>query len=97
MNEEFPSLVSYTRFVELQQRVALPLVLFLKTCRMGVCTGIGFIDSTTLKVCHIKREHQNKVFEGIATKGKGTLGWFFGFKLHIIINDKGEILNIVIT
>lgn len=97
MNEEFPSLVSYTRFVELQQRVALPLVLFLKTCRMGVCTGIGFIDSTTLKVCHIKRAHQNKVFEGIATKGKGTLGWFFGFKLHIIINDKGEILSFVIT
>lgn len=97
MTKEFPSLVSYTRFVELQQRVALPLVLFLKTCRMGTCTGISFIDSTALKVCHIKREHQNKVFNGIATKGKGTLGWFFGFKLHIIINDKGEIISFIIT
>jgi Transposase DDE domain. len=97
MNQEFPSLVSYNRFVELQQQVALSLVLFLKTCRMGSCTGISFIDSTTLKVCHIKREHQHRVFEGIATKGKGTLGWFFGFKLHIIINDKGEIINFVIT
>jgi hypothetical protein len=64
---------------------------------MGQCTGISFIDSTTLKVCHIKREHQNRVFDGIATKGCGTLGWFFGFKLHIIINDKGEIISFVIT
>ena len=97
MTKEFPSLVSYNRFVELQQKVVFPLVLFLKMCRMGECTGISFVDSTALKVCHIKREHQNKVFDGIATKGNGTLGWFFGFKLHIIINDKGEILNFVIT
>lgn len=64
---------------------------------MGTCTGIGFIDSIALKVCHIKREHSNRVFEGIATKGKSTLGWFFGFKLHIIINDQGEIISFVIT
>lgn len=97
LNKEFPKLVSYNRFVELQQQVAFPLVLFLKLCRMGECTGISFVDSTTLKACHIKREKQNKVFSGIATKGKSTIGWFFGFKLHIIINDKGEILSFVIT
>ncbi|MDR0418879.1 MAG: IS982 family transposase [Prevotellaceae bacterium] len=94
---DFPNLVSCTRFVELQQRVAMPLVLFLKSCRMGKCTGISFIDSTCLKVCHIKREHSNKVFKGTATKGCSTLGRFFGFKLHIIINDKGEIISLVIT
>ena len=97
LNKEFPELVSYNRFVELQQQVAFPLVLFLKLCRMGKCTGISFVDSTTLKACHIKREKQNKVFSGIATKGKSTIGWFYGFKLHIIINDKGEILSFVIT
>lgn len=97
LKAEFPCLVSYNRFVELQQKIALPLVLFLKTCRMGNCTGISFIDSTALKVCHIKREHSHRVFDGIATKGKTTLGWFFGFKLHIIINDKGEIISFVIT
>ena len=64
---------------------------------MGQCTGISFVDSTTIKACHIKREKIHKVFSGIATKGKGTLGWFFGFKLHLIINDKGEILSFVIT
>jgi hypothetical protein len=62
MNREFPGPVSYNRFVELQQQAAFPPVLFLKTCRMGQCAGIGFIDSTALRVCHIKREHQNKVF-----------------------------------
>lgn len=56
LNKEFPELVSYNRFVELQQQVAFPLVLFLKLCRMGKCTGISFVDSTTLKACHIKRE-----------------------------------------
>jgi hypothetical protein len=97
LQNDFPKTVSYNRFVELQQRIALPLVLFLKICRMGKCTGISFIDSTTLKVCHIKRERQNRVFNGLAAKGNGSLGWFFGFKLHLIINDKGEIISFVIT
>jgi len=95
--EDFPNPVSCNRFVELQQRVALPLVLFLKTCRTGKCTGISFIDSAALKVCHIKREHQNRVFDAAAAKGKSTPGWFFGFKLHIIINDRGEIIGFVVT
>jgi len=97
LQADFPKCVSYNRFVELQQRVAMPLVLFLKLCRMGGCTGISFIDSTALKVCHIKREKQNRVFEGLAVKGKSGLGWFFGFKLHLIINDKGEIISFVLT
>ena len=74
LHEEFTDLVSYNRFVELQQKVVLPLALFLKTCRMVKCTGISFIDSTSLKVYHIKREHSNKVFDGTATKGKTTIG-----------------------
>ena len=60
-------------------------------------TGIYFIDSTSLKVCHIKRAHSNKVFKGIAKKGKSTMGWYFGFKLHILINDIGEILAFKLT
>lgn len=97
LDAEFPQLVSYNRFVELQQKALQPLVLFLKTCRLGTYTGISFVDSITLDVCHIKREHANGVFDGIAAKGKSTMGRFFGFKLHLIINDKGEILSFVIT
>lgn len=97
MTKDFPKTVSYNRFVELQQKAMLPMVLFLKTSMLGKCTGITFVDSTQLKVCHIKREHNHKVFKGIATKGKTSTGWFFGFKLHLVVNDKGEVLNFVIT
>jgi hypothetical protein len=94
---DFPHTVSYNRFVELQQKALLPLVLLLELCCLGKCTGISFIDSTPIRVCHIKRERSHKVFKGMATKGKSTIGWFFGFKLHLMINDKGEILRFLIT
>jgi hypothetical protein len=94
---EFPRLVSYNRFVELQQKATMPMAIFLKTFCLGQCTGISFVDSTPLKVCHIRREHSNKVFKGMATKGQCSVGWFFGFKLHLIINDRGEILDFMLT
>ena len=92
----FPKLVTYQRFVSLIKSVIVPLCFFLQTLR-GEETGIYFIDSTVLKVCHIKREKQHKVFKGIAKKAKSTLGWFFGFKLHLVINNKGEIMAFKIT
>lgn len=97
MDQEFPHLVSYNRFVELMQQALLPLTMLLKTCCLGDYTGISFIDSTSVRVCNNKRIKRNKVFAGIATTGKSTMGWFYGFKLHLIINDKGEILNFMIT
>lgn len=63
----------------------------------GQCTGISFIDSTSIRVCKNKRIKRNKVFKDTATAGKSTLGYFFGFKLHLIINDKGKIPNFSIT
>ena len=97
MRNDFPNTVSYNRFTELMQQNLMPITLFLKTCCLGNCTGISFIDSTPIRVCKSKRISKNKVFKGIATTGKSTMGWFDGFKLHIIINDKGEILNFTIT
>lgn len=97
MKSEFPDTVSYNRFTELMQANMVPLVLFMKTRCLGKCTGISFIDSTPLRVCKNKRIKVNKVFEGIATTGRSTMGWFHGFKLHLIVNDKGEILNFVLT
>jgi hypothetical protein len=72
-------------------------MLFLHHRCRGGCTGISFIDSTVLRVCHNKRIKRNKVFKGMATVGKSTVGWFFGFKLHLIINDKGEILSFYLS
>lgn len=97
MQSDFPQTVSYNRFVELSQSVVLPMAIFLKTCCLGKCTGISFVDSTPIRVCKNKRIKRNKVFKGIATVGQSTMGWFYGFKLHIVINDKGEILNFAIT
>ena len=97
MQREFPKTVSYNRFTELQQKSILPLAMFLKICRMGKCTGISFVDSTAIRVCKNKRIKRNKVFKDIAKVGKSTMGLFYGFKLHLIINDKGEILNFTIT
>jgi hypothetical protein len=93
----FPDLVSYERFNQTQQKVIIPLLLYLKQYGLGCSRGINFIDSTTLKVCHIKREKQHKVMKGFATKGKATMGWFYGFKLHLVINDMGEILSFYLT
>lgn len=93
---EFPHLVSYNRFVELMQRVLMPLSAYLRHC-YGRCTGISFIDSTALAVCENRRIERHRVFRGVARRGKTSLGWFYGFKLHIVTNDRGELLAVRLT
>ena len=97
LRSEFPGLVSYNRFIELSHGCALAFMLFLHYCAKGECTGISFIDSTVLRVCHNKRIRRNKTFKGIAEVGKSSMGWFYGFKLHLVINDKGEILSFYLS
>lgn len=97
MKKEFPQTVSYNRFTELMQSNLMALTMFAKTCSLGSCTGISFVDSTPIKVCGNKRIKRNKVFKDLANTGKSTMGWFHGFKLHIVINDKGEILSFCVT
>ena len=91
LHSEFPDLVSYNRFVELMPLTLLPLCLYLST-QMGEVTGISFIDSTPLPVCHNRRIERHKVFAGLAARGKTSMGWFYGFKLHLVVNDQGELL-----
>ena len=92
----FPRLVSYQRFVELMPRALVPLCGYLQS-RKGQCSGISFIDSTSLRVCHNRRIHSHKVFEGCARRGKTSVDWFYGFKLHFCINDRGELLCLRLT
>lgn len=92
----FPKLISYCRFVHTMKGLFMPLFAFLLHYR-GTITGIAFIDSTSIAVCHNKRIQRNKVFRGLAKRGKTTAGWFYGFKLHLVINDKGEILAFQLT
>jgi len=83
--------------VELEKEVLLPMTIFIKKVLLRTCTGISFVDSTPLRVCRNQRILIHKTFEGLAERGKYSMGWSFGFKLHLIINDKGEILNFMFT
>ena len=96
LQAEFPSLVSYSRFVEITPTALLPLLAYLRTC-LGSCTGLSFLDATALAVCDNHRISQHKVFGGLARRGKTSTGWFFGFKLHLLVNDRGELLNFALS
>ena len=93
----FPRLLSYTRFVALMPSVLIPLTVYLHTRRRGAVTGIGFIDSTPLVVCHNRRIRSHKVFKKLARRGKTSVGWFYGFKRHLVVNDHGELLAFQLT
>lgn len=97
LRDAFPDLLSYKRFVALKPRVLFPLVAFMKNRCVGECTGITFVDSTTIEVCHNRRIHNHKVFKDIAQRGKSSTGWFYGFKLHLLVNELGDILNFIFT
>ena len=96
LRSEFPGLVSYNRFVELMPGALAPLCAYLST-RFAVATGIAFIDSTPLAVCHNRRIFRHKVFDGLAARGKSSMGWFYGFKLHLIVNDQGGLITFFLT
>jgi Transposase DDE domain len=93
---DFRGLTSYNRFVELQARCVMPLYFYL-VMKRGQCTGISFIDATSLRVCHNLRINQHRTFRGTARRGKSSTGWYYGFKLHLAINEKGEILGFYLT
>ena len=94
--QDFPHLLSYNRFVELQSKATIFLAAFLQP-KMGECSGISFVDATKIRVCHNLRIKQNKVFKNVGQRGKTSTGFFFGFKIHLIINDCGEILAWQVT
>jgi transposase len=96
LRAEFPGVTSYSRFVELIPSVLVPLSAYLEACR-GQCNGLSFVDSTKLVVCHNRRIKSHRVFAGLAERGKDSVDWFYGFKLHLIVNDCGEILACRLT
>ena len=97
LTKEFPKLLSYNRFVEVMKNTSVPLLAFLKYFKSGKCTSISFVDSTKLVVCDNHRINQHKVFKGLAQRGKSSMGWFFGFKLHLVVNELGDIINFSFT
>jgi hypothetical protein len=92
----FRDLPHYDRFVSLMPRLFVPLMVLLHSLS-GEETGIYFGDSSKLAVCHNRRINRHQVFDGLAARGKTSMGWFFGLKLHVVINHKGEIMAVKIT
>jgi hypothetical protein len=92
----FPYLVSYERMIELKESVELRMVVFL-TSLFSECTGISFIDSTKIEACRPKRANRHKTLKGLARWGKTSDGWFYGFKLHAVVNHLREIVGVCIT
>lgn len=97
LRSAFPRMPSYNRFVELQQKISLPLTIFTRLCALGHCDGTSYIDSFSLSVSHQKRIYSHKTFKGLAGRGKTSVGWFYGFKVHVVINGWGEIIDFCIT
>jgi hypothetical protein len=93
---EFPHLLSYQRLLERLPAVLVPLSAYLRT-RLGRTRGIAFLDSLPLPVCHNRRIYSHQVFAGVAQRGKSSMGWFYGFKLHFVINDEGDLLALRFT
>ena len=94
----FPKLISYQRFLCLLTGILPGLYLFLKyRTLLSQETNLYFIDSKKLVVCHNRRIHSHRVFEGQAKGGKSSRGWFYGFKLHLVINNLGQIMNFLLT
>jgi hypothetical protein len=93
----FPAAPSYNRFVELKPRLLLPLIAYLHCLRLGVLLGIYYGDSTPLAVCHNRRIRQHRVFARQAKRGKTSVGWFYGFKLFLVVNGLGELVNVFLS
>ena len=83
--KDYPDIVSYSRFVEIMKFAFVPLILYTIKVRFGKCSGIYFVDSTTLKVCDNHRIHNHCVFSEYAKTGKSSMDWLYSFKLHLII------------
>lgn len=96
LGADFPRLVSYSRFVELMSGACIPLHILLLSL-LGSSTLANFIDSTKVVVCDNHRIRRNKVFKHIAARGKSSMGWFYGFKLHLVVNERGEITSFLLT
>jgi hypothetical protein len=101
---EFPNLPHYSNMLLLQKH------LFPFVSRMsGILIGINrsafknkkvrlmFIDGSDLPVCTNKRIFTHKVAKEAAARGKSSKGWFYGFRIHILCDDGGNLLGVKIT
>ena len=99
-SEELGRIPNYGNFNTLMNQ-ATPYVIFLLQwiCYLNKSKqdGLTFMDSTSLKVCENKRIFDHQVCEGLAERGKSSMGWFFGFKLHVVCDSLGRLASLLLT
>ena len=94
----FPDAPSYKRFLNyIPRSLDLVTLYLLFSMAKSQRTGLYFIDSKPIPVCHLRREHSHRVFKDLARKGKSSTGWFYGFKFHLVINNLGQVVNCSFT
>lgn len=86
----------YDRFIQIIPSLFIPLIVMMHYLS-GHKTGIYYVDSTYFAVCKNIRISSHKTFAGLAARGHSSIDYFYGFKLHMIINDASEIIAIKIT
>ncbi len=100
-NREFPNIPNYENFLKATNKSSELTLLFLEYLlninRINTTGKNHFIDSTSLKVCYNYNIYNHKVNSDIAQRGKSTKGWFYGFKLHGICNEYGDLEKILFT
>lgn len=100
-SQDFPQLPEYQNFVGAMNALS-PYAMIMTTAfcsffrKQTKTQELKIADSTKLAVCNIKREFSHKVCKGLARKSKSTMGWFYGFKLHIVCNQLMQILECTI-
>ncbi len=87
--------MSYSRFVQLKKEVLTLLQFYLPRC-LGECSGVSFVDSIRLRVCDNRQISSHRVFADVAKRSKTSMGWFYGFKLHLVINHTGDLLDVAL-
>ena len=97
LKKYFPDAPGYSRFIQLKPRILMLIVLYFQCCRLGRLCGLYYADSTSLSVCNNRRIHSHKVFKTQASRAKSSTGWFFGFKLFLVVNAFGEIVKASFT
>ncbi|PRY15072.1 DDE family transposase [Pontibacter ummariensis] len=98
MRSFFPRACSYTQFLELARQACFHAFLLAQCrCSLSEKTGHYHIDPKKLPVCHNLRISSYGIFEGVASRGKGSTGWFFGLKRHPVVNEHGQLVRPLLT
>ena len=96
VKEVFGGEVCYKGFVEVEKKVLVGMRILMKRVVVGSCRGMSLVDWSGLCVCGKERMLIDKRFEGVGEGGRCCMGWLLGLKVDVIMNEKGEMVNLML-